>query len=194
MNPVLAAILARRSSNPRHLNGPGVTQDDLTLIGQAVAAAPDHGRLGPLRLIHIPDDRRMDLAEVFANAAHEADPDASEDVLQAAIDRALAGASLLVIIATIDAENAQIPAQEQWICVGAGLQNVLLTAESLGFQSKIVSGKRVSSLALRVAFALKQNEHLVGFVVLGRFSGTLKNALRREPGDVLVEWNKPNSH
>ena len=77
---VIDAILARRSTGPRNLGPPGPGPQDLRSLASAAAAAPDHGRLGPLRLTHIPDDKRHALADLFIEAAPAADPNASAAV------------------------------------------------------------------------------------------------------------------
>lgn len=188
MNSVLAAIANRRSANPRRMTGPGPSVQELALLAEAAAAAPDHGRLGPLRLENIADQQRASLADVFADAAREANIVATPEDIAAARDRALAGPCLLAVIARIDVAHPVIPASEQWISVGAGLQNVLLVLESLGYQSKMVSGRRVQSAQLRNAFALDASSHLVGFIVAGRGADPAKLSARRSPADVLSEW------
>lgn len=192
---IIDAILGRRSTSPRNLGLPGPGQEDLHSLASAVAAAPDHGRLGPLRLIHIPDDKRHALADLFVEAARAADPNASVAVLEAAGERALAGPVLLAVIATIQDDHPDIPPHEQWICVGAALQNVLLAAEARGFAAKMVSGRRVRSPVLRSAFTLAENEHLVGFVMLGTASADAasKPVLRRSADQVFSHWSPPGT-
>ena len=190
---VIDTILARRSTGPRHLGAPGPGRQDLRSLASAAAAAPDHGHLGPLRLTYIPDDKRNSLADIFMAAARAADPNASAGVIEAAGARALSGPVLLTVIATIQNEHPDITPHEQWISVGAALQNVLLAAEALGFAAKMVSGRRVRSPVLRSAFSLAENEHLVGFVMIGTASmeAAAKPALRRSVDQILSDWEPP---
>ena len=188
MTPILAAIQSRCSVGPRHLTGPALTMEELDLLAQAAAAAPDHGRLGPARLIHIPAGARDALADAFARAAVEAAPEADAETLARARDRALAGPNLIALVARIDPNHATVSAQDQWLSVGAALQNVLLTAESLGLRAKMLSGNRVRALALRLAFGLAETEHLVGFVAIGRYDDAVRPAKRRHPRDILSVW------
>ena len=190
---IIDAILARRSIGPRHLVLPRPGPEDLQRLAAAAAAAPDHGRLGPLRLIHIPDDKRHALADLFMEAARAADRNASVAAIEAAGERALAGPALLAVIATIEDDHPDIPPHEQWICVGAALQNVLLSAEARGFAAKMVSGRRVRSAVLRSAFTLAEYDHLVGFVMLGTVNADAapKPAIRRSADQVLSHWSPP---
>lgn len=186
MNPVLDALHARRSHNPRALTGPDLTAAQLALLAEAAAAAPDHGRLGPLRLLHVAN--RAALADAFATAATEADPAATADDLTAARDRAMAGPCLIAVICRLQPDHPTVPVTEQWIAVGAGLQNLLLAAESLGLGAKMVSGRRVGSAALRRAFSLTGEEALVGFVTIGGKAGPSKPITRRSAQEMLAEW------
>ncbi len=154
MNPVLEAIHARRSQNPKFMTGPDLSQAELNVLAEAAAAAPDHGRLGPLRLAHITD--RAALADAFAAAAVEADAAATPDDIAAARERAMAGPCLIAVLAHIQPDHPTVPAHEQWVAVGAGLQNLLLAVESLGLQAKMVSGRRVQSAAMRRRSACPQ--------------------------------------
>lgn len=162
--------------------------DDLLKIATAASAAPDHGRLGPLRLVALPMKTRPALAEAFARAALEKDPSATPEAIAQAQDRALAGDTLVASVAQIIDNHPVIPVHEQWISVGAGLQNALLVATALGFGTKIVSGARVRSEALRNAFCLGRAEHLVGFIAIGTATTDPKPAKRRDAAAVLNNW------
>jgi nitroreductase len=191
MTPILAAIQSRCSVGPRHLTGPALTMEELDLLAQAAAAAPDHGRVGPARLIHIPATARDALADAFARAAVEAAPDADTEILARARDRALAGPNLIALVARIEPDHATVSAQDQWLSVGAALQNVLLTAESLGLRAKMLSGNRVRSVAMRHALNLMGTEHLAGFVALGHCSDAARPRSRRNANEIMSVWPAP---
>ncbi|QKV17694.1 nitroreductase family protein [Oricola thermophila] len=188
MNDMVDRICARRSVSPKRLGPPGPSAEDLREIARAAAAAPDHGRLGPTRLVHVPDERREALAEAFAAAALEEDPQCDAARLEDARQRARNAPCLLAVIATITDDNPRVPPHEQWISVGASLQNVLLAAEALGYRAMAVSGRRVESRALRAAFGLGEGEHLATFVAVGSHDGEPKATPRRAPETVLEEW------
>ena len=190
MNDFVDRIYARRSVPPKHLFEPGPSFDEIVEMARAAAAAPDHGRLGPTRLVQIPNGKREALAEAFVAAALEADPQSDETRLKDTRERARNGACLLAVIATIADDHPRVPPHEQWISVGAAIQNVLLVAESFGYRTKIVSGARVTSRAMRSAFGLVSSEHLVGFIVLGSFGGKPKKTPRRSSDELLSEWSQ----
>jgi nitroreductase len=96
----------------------------------------------------------------------------------------MAGPCLLAVIARIDNQNT-IPVHEQWIAVGAALQNLMLAISSLKFAAKVVSGKRVLSEALRVFFRLGEEEHLVGFVAIGTTEELPRELPRKSPEETI---------
>ena len=190
MPEILRALLDRSSVGARHLTGPTPGRDELLRVAAAAAAAPGHASLGPFRLFHIANAARDYLADVFAPAAQEADPDADADAVARAHDRALGGPGLLAVVVDLN-EHPQVPTEEQWICAGAALQNTLLTLDDLGFRAKMLSGACVRPKSPRSAFDLSENSHLLGFIAVGRLQGDAKRAIRRNPEQVLSDWKPP---
>jgi nitroreductase len=188
---MIEKICARRSVSPKHLAAPGPAPEQIREMVRAACAGPDHGRLAPTRFVYLPDDQRDTLADIFVAAAKEADSDASAEYLASTCERALNGPCLIAVIARIVDDNPQVLPYEQWIAVGAALQNLLLASESFGFRGKTVSGARVRSRTLRNAFVLSDAEHLVGFVALGTYTGEPKQMPRRSPDEVLGVFASP---
>jgi len=192
MSTTLAALHDRCSVGPRHLIHPAPGREELLQVAAAAAAAPDHASLGPFRLIHIADATRNHLADAFAAATQEADPDADDNALAKARERALAGPGLLAVVVDLK-DHPQVPPEEQWVSAGAALQNTLLALEYLGYRAKMLSGARVRSRALRAAFGLDEGSHLLGFIAVGRHRGDVRCATRRTPEQVLMDWTPPGT-
>lgn len=184
MSGLIEAICNRRSVSPKYLHEPGPTPEQLSEAVRAACAGIDHGRLAPTRFVYVTPESRSRLADSFAEAVLEADPNAEVAQLAAARDRALAGPSLLAVVANID-ELSTIPVHEQWIAVGAALQNLMLAISSLRFAAKVVSGKRVQSSALCQFFRLQDNEHLVGFVAIGTSKESPRAYPRKSPYEII---------
>lgn len=185
---VIEAIHARRSVSPRWLVPPGPGAGEIEQMADAAAAAPDHGLLGPARLIRIRDASREALGGVFEAALLERQPEADAEARAHARGKAHNGATLLVLIARVVHDHPYVPEVEQWISVGAALQNVLLSAESLGYRAKIVSGPVVRSRALSSAFRLRDDEHAVGFIAVGTPERLPKTRAPRRGADILTKW------
>jgi nitroreductase len=80
------------------------------------------------------------------------------------------------------------PVNEQWASAEAAVQNMLLAAESLGFGAMIVSGRKVATAALRNAFSLPADEHLMGFIAVGTPSSEPPIVERPAPETHLSTW------
>ena len=177
---------------PRRLVPPGPDREQLSLMIQAAVAAPDHGRLRPWRFVAIEAGQRAALTAAFAAAARELDPGAVDATVSREAEKAEHGPCLIAVIARIDPDHAVAPPHEQWASVGAAIQNFLLAAEALGFAAMIVSGRKVSTRALRQGFSLADAEHLVGFVAVGSYEGvTAPPDHRPPPEDRLQDWAPP---
>ena len=179
------AIKNRRSFSPRYLAKPGPDKRELEILAEAAGAAPDHGELGPALLVVVTEEARGRLAEAFAEATLEAKPNADSAALEESRQRAMGGPVLVAVVARIDPNHPRVPENEQWISVGAAIQNMLLATESLGYRGKLLSGARVRSRALRSFFSLADNEHLAAFIALGRPIGEPRNRRRRGATEIL---------
>jgi nitroreductase len=188
VNKIIKSIFTRRSVSPKRLKQPAPGWDELIEIIGTAGAAPDHGRMAPVRFVLIPGDERESMAAVFESVA-KGEGKLASDYLEDVRSKAMNGAMLVAIIAKISELDNAVPPHEQWISVGASLQNVLLALESFGYRGKIVSGRRVRSNTMRQAFRLKPEEHLVGFVVMGTFSGATRDYPRKNGHDLLSIWS-----
>jgi nitroreductase len=81
---LLAQMCARGHVAPKRLETPGPTTDELNLIFNAAAQAPDHGNIQPWRFILIPEEKRAALGKAFLQALQERDANASEAKLNTA--------------------------------------------------------------------------------------------------------------
>ncbi len=188
INRTIESIFARRSVSPKHLKEPAPGRDELIEIIGAAGAAPDHGRMTPVRFVLVPKQERESMATALESAAKADNAMLTNDYLNDIRLKAMNGAMLVAIIAYISDLNNAVPPHEQWISVGTSLQNVLLALESFGYRGKIVSGRRVRSNTMRQAFRLKPEEHLVGFVVMGTHSGETPDYPRKNGHDLLSIW------
>ena len=71
------------------------------------------------------------------------------------------------LVARVDAQHPKIVASDQWLTVGAALQNMWLAAESLGFSLGVSSGRLMDTDVMRSAFGLGAGEALVSIISIG---------------------------
>ncbi len=184
-HPIVEAILKRRSVSPRRLTAPGPDEAQLQLLIEAAAAAPDHGRLHPWRFVILRDSDRQALALAFEQAARELDPDVADAAAAREAEKAHHGPCQIAVIARIYPDHPIAPPAEQWISLGAAIQNVLLAAEALGFRAMIVSGRKVRTAVARRTLGVGEQEELVGFIAVGSYEGELPSANRPPAGDIF---------
>lgn len=182
-----ALVQQRRHVGPKHLGPPAPDEAELRALFAAAAAAPDHGRLRPWRFLVLGPQARERLGQAFADALRERDPTALDAQLGEARDKAFRGPVLILAIADLRAEEADAPAAERLVSLGAAIQNLLLAAAARGYASGLSSGRAMGSAALREAFGVGEGEHALCFISLG-------TALRDKPGrerpgvDEFVGW------
>lgn len=181
-------IKGRRSVSPRWLEQPGPDESQLHAIISAACCAADHRKLQPFRFIRIDDHGRSDLSDLFVEAAHETHGDMTAAQETRASEKALHGATLVALVACIRLDAPDVPQYEQWIAVGAALQNVLLAAHALNFAAMMVSGDKVATKALSRGLNLAQGEQLVGFIAIGTAAKTPKPRPEEDPNSVLSHW------
>lgn len=166
-NPVLGALMTRRSGNARALALPGPTQEMLEAILTATARAPDHGRMVPFRVIAIEDSARGRLADLLEASSRALNPDLPLLEIERAREKADQGPLILALVARIEPNHPKIPASDQWLAVGCALENLLLATQSFGLAAAIRSGKHLETAPMREGFRLGEHEHLVSFIAIG---------------------------
>jgi nitroreductase len=167
LGTALTLIHTRQSTTSRFLGEPGPDRAQVETILDAAGAAPDHRRLTPWRLVIVPSEKRHLLAEAFADALSERDPQATEAQRKEASEKAYRGPLLVAAIARLDPALGSVPAQERLLSAGCALQNMLLTAHAMGFGSGLLTGKSIYSKRLRQFFQLDDTEQLLCFMALG---------------------------
>lgn len=162
------ALQARQHTAPKRLVAPGPTAGQLHQLFEAAATAPDHGRITPWRFVVI--ENREGLADIFAQALLDRDPNASAEQVEDARSKAHRAPCLILAIARLQTGEEKIPDSERWLSLGAAMQNILLTATSMGLGSGLSSGQALASQALRTRFQLNPNEQAACFISLGTVS------------------------
>ncbi len=160
-------IASRQNTSPKRLVAPGPDPAQIERLFRAAAAAPDHGLKTPWRFIVIPADKRTLLSDAFAAALVERDASATPDEIHAAQSKAQRSPLLVLAVARLGPCEPPIPELERMVSVGCAIQNMLLTAHSMGFGSGLVSGRGIASKHMRALFQLHEGEQAVCFVNVG---------------------------
>jgi nitroreductase len=166
-NMALHLITSRQNTSPRRLVAPGPGEDQVNDMFLAAAAAPDHGEIRPWRFVLVPQDKRVLLADVFAQALMERDALASNEQVEQAREKAFRAPFLALVIAHLGPCEPDIDPLERMVSVGAAIQNVLLCANSMGFGSSLTSGQAMRSEPLRQLFQMREGERAVCCINVG---------------------------
>jgi nitroreductase len=185
---LVEGMAARTSVPPRQLAAPGLSAAERDLVLRAALASPSHGGLQNFRFIDIADDRRDALAEVFLAAKLEESPEADEDDLRRARDKAFHAPTLLLLVARIYDGHPDIPTIEQIASAGVALGAVLHAAHALGFGAMAVSGDKLATRVFRDAFRLEPYEKAMAFVAIGTPSKPPRAKVRLAVDEVLSCW------
>lgn len=174
-------IHARRTTLPKRLQGPGPDATQKSRILMAASAAPDHQQLMPWRLVEVPSAKRHMLAEAFAQALHERDPNASAKELDQAREKAHRAPWLLLAIcssqqAGLDGDS--VPTSDRLVSLGCALQNMMLLSTAMGFGSSLTSGKAMSSQPIRQLFGLHAHEMAVCCLNMGHIQSSRQQRQR----------------
>lgn len=176
-----ALIDARQNVSPKRLKAPGPSPEQVERLLRSAAAAPDHGQLTPWRFVIVPPEKRYLLGEAFTMALADRDPDATAEQLGAARAKAHRAPFLMLAVASLGAENDEVPALERMVSLGAAIQNVLLSALAMGLGSGLTSGKAMDAPQLRRLFELKDDERAVCCINIGTVEQARAPRVRPEP-------------
>jgi nitroreductase len=172
-----ALIHSRQHISPKRLEDPGPSTKQIKQILDAAGAAPDHGQRTPWHFYEIQQNSRASLGDMFAAALLERDSNATDIQIEDAKQKAFRGPLLFLVTAKLNSPD-EIPDHEKLISIGCAIQNILLTANALGYGSGLSSGKSFTSRAMREFFFLAENEKPLCFITIGTISKHKPNQKR----------------
>ena len=161
---VHTAISSRASA--AKLIAPGPSAQQLEKILMAGTRAPDHGRLSPWRFVVLDGDKRKILATSMSEMRRRLTPGATAEDVQREGDKAMRAPTIVVVAARTNTPG-KIPEIEQIVAVGAGMQNMILTAHALGFGTMWKTGPAAYEEAVKTDLGLDAKDHIVGYLYLG---------------------------
>ncbi len=180
-------VLQRRVSAPR-LTQPAPTLAQRDAIFRSALRAADHGRLQPWRYLVIEGDTALArFGELLCQAALVDDPTLSQAAQDAQRRKPFRAPMIVVAIARV-VEHPKVPALEQLIAVGAGVQNMLNAAYALGLGAYWRTGAMAYHPHVKLGLGLAQEEQIVGFLYLGTPATPLQAAEPASPGEFFSTW------
>lgn len=177
----LALLLSRFSVSPKHLAAPGPTDDEILLMVLAALRAPDHDKRVPFRFLVARGEGLARLAQLFVDYGMRRGK--SGDALEQERVRAQQAPVVVAVIARIVADD-EVPAHEQWACVGGAVSNFMTACHLLGYAGKVLSGARASDPAIAAAHC-GPGETLLGWISIGSAAGGARRRGERDPGTIV---------
>jgi len=177
------AIHGRRSLPQLELPVPDAAQ--LGRVFAAAGRAPDHRLLRPWRYLVVGGDDREALGRLFLDAVTASDPERAVRDAVKLRQMPLRAPMILVAILRLQA-HPTVPDWEQWLSLGASVQNLLLALHGEGFAGMWRSGDLAEHPRVRAGLGLADNERIGGFIYVG--TPTAGKAAPPEPEGLWQAW------
>jgi len=177
------AILTRRSIAQLVLPVPGT--DVLARAFEAAASAPDHRLLRPWRYLTIEGDALIALGELFYQAMQEANPERAAQE-QSKLRQMPLRAPMIIVAILKRQDQAKVPDWEQWLSLGASVQNLLLNLHADGFAAMWRTGDLTGLRAVKQGLGLSDSEEIGGFLYVGTAAGSKATPAR--PESLVAAW------
>jgi nitroreductase len=175
MNPdELAELIAARRSNI-FIDAESVVSDaQIDQLTTAAQWAPNHKRTWPLRIAVVCGDSRRALGEVIADAmATRGDDEAKVLKTRTKYLRA----PVIFVVASAMGETAN-ETEENKYAVAAGIQNMLLMAEAMGFAALWGSPAKGANDAITSFCKMDNTDHVLGIIYVGNANKEAPSAER----------------
>ncbi len=179
--------LLERSSQPV-LAEPG---PDLKHIEQAIRAAlcaPDHRALQPWRYLVVSGAARERLAAIYVASQQAAQPQRSAAEIERLRQQPLRAPTLIVAILR-PSQDAAVPMHEQWLSMGAAVQNLLLALHAQGFAAIWRTGALATDAAVRSALGVQAEESIAALVYVGSPPPAPRRAERPQAQSFWRVWS-----
>jgi hypothetical protein len=184
----LGMLALRYSVGPKFLAPLAPTAAQWQRAAELALRAPDHGGLHPFRFVIVDDSQRPALSELFVQDALRRGHAADE--VEKARSRAFNGPGLAALVGRVREGVADVPAHEQWVCIGGALMNFLNALHLMGFGAKALSGASVSDPDIRSAFC-DEGETLVTWVLAGRPTRAAHPKRVDAVSQIIGHWSFP---
>lgn len=167
----------------------GLPAPDGTVLGRIFAAAglaPDHRLLRPWRYLVIQDDALDQLGSLFVVAVSTTDPErAARDADRL---RQMPRRAPMIIVAVLVAQvHAIVPEWEQWLSLGASIQNLLLALHGEGYAAMWRTGDLAEHAIVRSGLGLTDAERIGGFLYVG--TALADKAAPVGPSEIWQTWS-----
>lgn len=185
---MLASIKNRRSAGKLHAQR-APTREQIELLLEACTWAPNHKLTNPWRFIVIAGEARKTMGEMYKRLILEdAKDDSAETRMRADVAAKKPLRAPVTMLVVCETEDPPRRRKEDYAACAAGIQNMLLLAQSMGLATKWNTGGVVDDPRFKAHFDLKPEAEIVGVIYVGYADGTLPSPPTRKAARELTQW------
>lgn len=185
---MLTSIKNRRSAGKLHAQR-APTREQIELLLEACTWAPNHKLTHPWRFIVIAGEARKAMGEMYKRLILEDATDQSAETrMRADVAAKKPLRAPVTIMVACQTEDPPRRRKEDYAACGAGIQNMLLLAQSMGLATKWNTGGVVDDARFKQHFGLAPTVEVVGLIHVGYADGTLPSAPPRKSASELTQW------
>jgi nitroreductase len=184
-SPATLELLShRRSASAMHLGLPGPTADEMESLIQIGLRVPDHGKLGPWRIVRFTPDTKARLVErLLPLADMQADPIKAKAAL-----RKLSTPPEALLVISKPVTGHAIPVWEQQLSASAVCQNLLIAATAMGYGANWITDWYSYDETARAILGVTEHEQVAGFIYLGTATEIALERERPNPASRTSWW------
>jgi len=192
MNEITDFLKMRRSVVIRNMNNSAVPASDVDAIIDCGLRVPDHGALGPWRIVMISEPGAGYLGtQILAPEFKQAHPEATDAMLAFEAGRFTRTGLVLAVISS-PVGHARIPAWEMHLSAGAVCQNLLTAALSLGYGAQWVTEWYADNDRLLAELGGNPaTDRFAGFIYVGHKNEEPQPRRRPQKSDVFHIYTPP---
>ncbi|MGB3591321.1 MAG: nitroreductase [Nonlabens sp.] len=183
------AIKTRRSIFPVDYIPGNVLPDDLVEILESSRWAPTHKKTEPWRYKVIQGEARTRLGDFMMAQFEENEGKPAGIKLRKQKEKMQASAAIILIFMNRDSKE-RIPEWEEIAAVSMSVQNMWLTAHSLGYGAYWSSPKSYAHMKKFESIQVGENEKFLGFFYIGNHSIREMPTVERQGIDHFVQFVK----
>ena len=190
LSEALERISSRRSVKAMDLQEPGPSPESLSTILGSALRVPDHGKLGPWRLVVFEHEDRAAFGDILAARWQALNPNANEAQIHFEQNRFMRAPTVVAVISERQAGH-KIPEWEQILSAGAVCQNLLVAASLAGFAAQWLTEWYTYDEHIQSLFNIGEHEDIAGFVYLGSAERKPDERARPDNETRIQRWQKP---
>jgi nitroreductase len=173
---VLDRLFHRRSAPAPTLTAPGPSSEEIDLLIKIGLRVPDHGKIGPWRVVRFTTEAKAKLVEALVILA-QSQPDAKK--AEVALLKMSTPPEMLLVVSS-PVQPHKIPLWEQQLSAAAVCQNLLIAAGAMGYGANWITDWYSYDAEAKAFLGLTPEENVAGFIYLGT------------PNEPPLERDRPN--